>query len=251
MKKKSRTLLAALFLGMALAVHGGFPLTGSFALSVQAEEAKAPVRVGFFSQDDGMTMQAFNDSAKDVLFRVNLFDGEGDGAGHYFMIAPVTVENMEPVSDATDETLLKERICKISDGSEVRLGEHEDEVAHYLTFTLPAGTSLETFLQFNLQPGKKLAIVPQQVDGFFYTDLGQPVIYAGGGEILSGASESEEGAGWKDDAGEDPASEVDEGSETENTQSGETAEGSFALGIGLLTMVTVTVILAGILLFVR
>ena len=238
---KIGTVRMALYLLYAVMflLGNGFYAADS-VITVLAEEEKAPVRVGFYSQDDGLMMQAFNDSAKDVLFRINLYDGEGDGQGHYFLIAPVSIEDMEATTSATDPTLLKARMVFLSNGSEAQLGEHEDEVAHYLTFTLPAGTSMQTFLKFTLQPGKKLAIVPQQVEGFFYTTVGETVLYAGNGEILSGASEPENVVGAAVE--EPPVEETEEYTQTQAPAEaedpaaaeagGETGEGLSAAVIG-------------------
>lgn len=253
MIKKAAIVLAAVILGTSSSALGGLPLAGASALTVQAEEEKAPVRAGFYAQDDGLVMQAFNDSAKDVLFRINLYDGEGDGQGHYFLIAPVSIEDMEATTSASDPTLLKARMVTLSNGSEAQLGEHEDEVAHYLTFTLPAGTSMQTFLKFTLQPGKKLAIVPQQVEGFFYTTVGETVLYAGNGEILSGASEPESVAGAAVE--EPPVQESEEetagNAEAENPaaaqEGGEAGEGLSAAVIGTWLTVIALALVGGLL----
>ncbi len=249
MIKKAAIVLAAVILGTSFSALGGLPLAGASALTVQAEEEKAPVRAGFYAQDEGLMMQAFNDSAKDVLFRINLYDGEGDGQGHYFLIAPVSIEDMEAATSATDPTLLKARMVSLSNGSEAQLGEHEDEVAHYLTFTLPAGTSMQTFLKFTLQPGKKLAIVPQQVEGFFYTTVGETVLYAGNGEILSGASEPENVAGAAVE--EPPVEETEENTQAQDPAAaeagGETGEGLSAAVIGTWLAVIALALVGGLL----
>ena len=87
------------------------------------------------------------------------------------------------------------------------------------------------------------------MEGFFYTTVGETVLYAGNGEILSGASEPENVAGAAVE--EPPVEETEENTQTQDPTAvedgGESEEGLSAAVIGTWLTVIALALVGGLL----